>query len=122
MTMTVKELLLRMSELREDAERIRKELARSVTGPGKDTGKIRTLEKKLQKTRSEYLEEYDMLLSGINGLDQHVYREVLKKRYLDAMPFWRIARDMGYSEQYIKNIHTKALRAFSEAMKHKKKM
>lgn len=122
MTMTVKELLLRMSELREDAERIRKELARSGTGPGKDAGKIRALEKKLQKTRSVYLEEYDMLLSGINGLDQHVYREVLKKRYLDAMPFWRIARDMGYSEQYIKNIHTKALRAFSEAMKHKKKM
>lgn len=122
MMMTVKELLLRMGELREDSERIRKELARYAAGQGKDASKIRSLKKKLEKTRSEYLEEYDILLSGINGLDNHVYREVLKKRYMDSMPFWRIARDLGYSEQYIKNVHTKALRAFSEAMKRKKKM
>lgn len=116
MTMTVKEYLLRLGELKDDADRIKKELEKLGSGPGKDK-RIRALQAKLERTRSEYLAEYDFMLQGINGLGSHVFREVLKKRYLDRKPFWKIARELGYSEQYIKNIHTKALRKFEEKLK-----
>lgn len=120
MTMTVKEWLFRLKELKDDAERIERELERS--GPG-NSKKNRELRKKLEKTRSEYLEEYDAILRGINGLDSHVLRQIMKKRYLDQKPFWKIARELGYAEQYIKNMHSKALKEFSRVMeKGMKKM
>lgn len=49
----------------------------------------------------------------INGLDNVLFRKILTYRYLEELSFEKIADRMGYTFEYVRNMHGKALVTFS---------
>lgn len=49
----------------------------------------------------------------INGLDNVLFRKILTYRYLEELSFEKIADRMGYTFDYVRSMHSKALVNFS---------
>lgn len=62
----------------------------------------------------EYVDTLEQMAGEIRQLENPVHVEILTRRYLDFQRYERIAVDMHYSFDYVKNLHGKALRAFEE--------
>jgi hypothetical protein len=135
--MTVKQYLNQLCILKQKADQKRKELKHVkqesliCNRSGALTGKVQTsfsrtgspteryairlsdLENAVNESILTYLEERDGIVDQIHELDNSSYIEVLHKRYVeDIRNFENIACDMGYSYQYVLNIHAEALKAF----------
>lgn len=76
--------------------------------------KLIDIDESLALRVGEYADTLAEMEAEIGRLENPVYVEVLTRRYLDFQRYERIAVDMHYSFDYVKNLHGKALRAFEE--------
>lgn len=70
------------------------------------------LEKEIRAQIAEYRAKRHIIVGKIQELTEDIYTELLYKRYVEFKRFERIADEMGYSYDYIRRMHGRALRAF----------
>lgn len=73
--------------------------------------KIMALEQDIQETQTEY----DALLADmearINAVEDGDASDLLRKRYLEFLPWSEIMREMGYSKSHVFRLHSSAVEA-----------
>lgn len=73
--------------------------------------KIMALEQDIQETQ----EEYDALIADmetrINAVQDGDARDLLRKRYLEFLPWSEIMKKMGYSKSHVFRLHSTAVAA-----------
>ncbi len=73
--------------------------------------KIMALEKDIQETQAEY----DALIAGmearINAVEDGDARDLLRKRYLEFLPWSEIMKEMGYSKSHVFRLHSDAVKS-----------
>ena len=73
--------------------------------------KIMALEQDIQETQSEY----DALIAGmearINAVQDGDARDLLRKRYLEFLPWSEIMKEMGYSKSHVFRLHSDAVKS-----------
>jgi len=62
----------------------------------------------------KYTKEMHLLINQIQALNHPSFVPLLFKRYVQYNDFEGIAKDMGYTYQYIIEVHGKALKAFEK--------
>ena len=92
--------------------------SRKNTDAGFVNGVLRMeeLEKKIKAEMVQLTEKKHEIVCSILCMENEAYSKVLMMRYLDMMEFEDIAHTIGYSYQYVINIHRKALTAFGECL------
>lgn len=68
----------------------------------------------LEELKQEYAKLRILVIDMISRLDVENHRKVLNYVYLDYMTLKHTARKMGYSYDYVRELHSKALDEFSE--------
>lgn len=81
---------------------------------GEAVVKMADLENKIQEEIADAFYRKHEILNQIQGLNKSLYISILFKRYLQFVPFEDIAEELGYSYQYIVEMHGKALKAFEK--------
>ena len=61
---------------------------------------------------ADYAVIYATIRSQIDQMQPILYRNILAMRYLDEMPWHKIAAATSYSDTYIRNAHGRALQEF----------
>lgn len=132
--MTAKEYLLKLKRLErkiewysEESERIRMVLLpkgitydkdkvqTSVTDKvSEDIAKLIDIDNKYMKLIGIYHEMRSLIVTQIYGLTNQTHIDVLIKIYLDDKPLEIIADEMGYTYDWIRHLHIKALEDFSD--------
>ena len=56
--------------------------------------------------------ELNTIKHRVNTIDNDLYREILKKIYLERIDLFEVSEILSYSYDYIKHIHVKALKYF----------
>lgn len=76
--------------------------------------RLEEAEKTAVKLLIQYQEAYNVIQSQIAEIEgsSGLYREVLSLRWLDGVPLPRIAIRLNYAPQYIRTVHSNALRIF----------
>ena len=74
--------------------------------------KLKEYENALDKDIERYVNEKEKRIKQIQKLHKKHYPEILYKRYIQYKSLLCISDEMGYSYQYIKELHGKALREF----------
>lgn len=73
--------------------------------------KIMALEQDIQETQAEY----DALIADmeirINAMQDGDARDLLRKRYLEFLPWSEIMKEMGYSKSHVFRLHSTAVEA-----------
>lgn len=73
--------------------------------------KIMALEQDIQETQAEY----DALIADmeirINAVQDGDARDLLRKRYLEFLPWSEIMKEMGYSKSHVFRLHSTAVTA-----------
>ncbi len=73
--------------------------------------KIMALEQDIQETQAEY----DALLADmearINAVEDGDASDLLRKRYLEFLPWSEIMKEMGYSKSHVFRLHSSAVEA-----------
>ena len=73
--------------------------------------KIMALEQDIQETQAEY----DALIAGmearINAVKDSDARDLLRKRYLEFLPWSEIMKEMGYSKSHVFRLHSDAVKS-----------
>ena len=73
--------------------------------------KIMALEQDIQETQAEY----DALIAGmetrINAVRDGDARDLLRKRYLEFLPWSEIMKEMGYSKSHVFRLHSDAVKS-----------
>ena len=73
--------------------------------------KIMALEQDIQETQAEY----DALIAGmearINAVQDGDARDLLRKRYLEFLPWSEIMKEMGYSKSHVFRLHSDAVKS-----------
>ena len=73
--------------------------------------KIMALEQDIQETQ----EEYDALIAEmearINAVEDGDARDLLRKRYLEFLPWSEIMKEMGYSKSHVFRLHSDAVKS-----------
>lgn len=69
-------------------------------------------EAKAQDLITSYYSIYSTIQTQITLVEPDIYRQVLAMRYLDGFRLDRIADLLGYSDNYIRHIHGRALQTF----------
>ena len=73
--------------------------------------KIMALEQDIQETQAEY----DALIAGmearINAVEDGDARDLLRKRYLEFLPWSEIMKEMGYSKSHVFRLHSDAVKS-----------
>lgn len=73
--------------------------------------KIMALEQDIQETQ----EEYDALIAEmearINSVQDGDARDLLRKRYLEFLPWSEIMKEMGYSKSHVFRLHSDAVKS-----------
>ena len=126
--MTTKEYLKSLKGLKEDIRRVEKEITRLEVLLTRLPKNVKSLEKKkvreelkyqmfeLECSNVRYATRLNKILEKIDTLPKESMKRILKMRYLDGKEYFQIADELGYSETYIKNLHTEALKAFEELL------
>ena len=134
--MKAKEYLSQLRYLRSKSHRIREEISTiessmlSVSGVRYDKPNIQSspentmeaeiirLEDAKQKLEAElwkYVETYTTIVQQIRELHAiGLHKDILFMRYVDGMPFWKIADELHYDQKYIANRHGIALQEFQK--------
>jgi len=109
----LKQESLAVGSLGNHFEKVQTSFGRTGSRTERHAIRITDLEDAVNESILTYLEERDGIVDQIHELDNSSYIDVLHKRYVENIrSFEDIACDMGYSYQYILNIHAEALRAF----------
>lgn len=72
------------------------------------------LEEDINKMIKKYLALRDRIIGEIQGLDSAIHITVLFKKYVERKDLGSIAAEMGYSYNYVKHLHRKALQVFQK--------
>ena len=76
---------------------------------------LANLKERLSNLQTTYLELYVEIMYRLNNLDSiQLKKDILYLRYVEGMPFWKIAQEMNYDQKYITNLHGIALKEFTE--------
>ncbi len=73
------------------------------------------LEEEINREIDRFVREKHRIINQIHGLPDTRYVEILYKIYVEFKPLEKVADEMGYSEQYIRNLQKGALREFEDA-------
>lgn len=76
--------------------------------------RLAAAERRMVELQVEYYETYGKIQRQIGEIEPDLYRQILTLRYLDGLSFPKIADRLGYSYDYIRNSHGKALKTFSK--------
>lgn len=68
----------------------------------------------LEELKKEYAKLRILVIDMISRLDVENHRKILNYVYIDYLSLKHTANKMGYSYDYIREIHTKALEEFNE--------
>lgn len=138
--MTVKEYLscvkLRQEEITETEEYIeRLRTTLGIAGIDYERDKIQTsvngdklsdtfvkifeAEEKLKRMKENFVVFRIDVMSMIQQIPERKHREILNHVYLDYMKLKQVADLMGYSYDYIRELHLEALNSVSEIFPHK---
>lgn len=107
--------LSRLDTLREKARRIRSALTGMPAPTGKkdrvgeDSAEIVDLEEEILRDYHALLNQQEEIGRAVGRVPDPVQKAVLELRYLQALPFFRIAMELHYDERQIYRIHKKAL-------------
>lgn len=74
------------------------------------------IQKNIDKTVSVYMDKRQQIIDRIHKTDKEAYMQVLYKRYIEGKKFEEIKREMHYEVSYIRKLHCKALRAYTNVM------
>lgn len=72
------------------------------------------LEEDINKMIKKYLALRDRIIGEIQGLDSAIHITILLKKYVERKDLGSIAAEMGYSYNYVKHLHRKALQVFQK--------
>ena len=76
-------------------------------------------ENEILKMIEEETKLKNRIIAEIQILDNALFVDILVRRYVECLSFERIACDMGYSYNYVLNIHGRALKDFREKVVRK---
>ncbi len=76
--------------------------------------KIIDMENEINDEIDRFIDMKHCIINQIQTLDNTKYMQVLYKRYVEYKSFEQIAVEMGYTYDYIRKIHIKALRNFEK--------
>ncbi|MBQ6035760.1 MAG: hypothetical protein IJL43_00475 [Lachnospiraceae bacterium] len=82
----------------------------------KNVAKLLDAEDEAIRLRAEYEAEYNEIENQIKMLESEKHKAILAKRYLEGKGMWQIADELGYSVDWVKHLHTRALAAFEDLM------
>lgn len=132
--MTAKEYLSQVNRARLKADLIRRQYKAFMSGVASasvdsvrvDGGKLARdkaedhvmrgveLHDRLNSAEREYFSLQDELFAKIDALDNMLYVQILTLHYINGKKLADVAEEIGYSYQYIREAHGKALKAFEE--------
>ena len=69
------------------------------------------LEQDIQETQAEYDALIADMETRINAVQDGDARDLLRKRYLEFLPWSEIMKEMGYSKSHVFRLHSKAVDA-----------
>ena len=73
--------------------------------------KIMALEQDIQETQAEYDALIADMENRINAVQDGDARDLLRKRYLEFLPWLEIMKEMGYSKSHVFRLHSTAVAA-----------
>lgn len=73
--------------------------------------RMRALAAEIEARVAAYAEGVRQVERVIDAMEEARYREILRYRYLNGWSMRRIAKEMGYSEDWAYRLHRRALRA-----------
>ena len=73
--------------------------------------KIMALEQDIQETQAEYDALIADMETRINAVQDGDARDLLRKRYLEFLPWSEIMKEMGYSKSHVFRLHSTAVAA-----------
>lgn len=76
--------------------------------------RIIELEKEIDAEIDRFVDEKHRIINQIQGLSDMQHIEVLFKRYVEYKSLETISEEMGYTPQYVREIHGQALEKFQE--------
>lgn len=83
--------------------------------------KIIILQKRVEKQKNELVNIYTKIDSILNRMENYengyILSQVIRLYDLNYLTFYEISEKMGYSEFYIKNMHSKAIKLFKSLEK-----
>ena len=75
--------------------------------------KLEDLETEIKQELCQFLKKKHQIINEIESLDNHLYVELLYKRYVEYESLWDISSQMNFSYEYIKHLHGYALQDFA---------
>ena len=76
--------------------------------------KIVDLEKEAEADIVNLIHKKHEIITQIHALDNYRYIQLLFKRYIEFKKFQTVAEEMNLTDQYVKEMHPKALKAFEK--------
>ena len=73
--------------------------------------KIMALEQDIQETQAEYDTLLAEMEARINAVEDGDASDLLRKRYLEFLPWSEIMKEMGYSKSHVFRLHSSAVEA-----------
>lgn len=73
--------------------------------------KIMALEQDIQETQAEYDALIADMEARINTVQDGDARDLLRKRYLEFLPWSEIMKEMGYSKSHVFRLHSDAVKS-----------
>ena len=73
--------------------------------------KIMALEHDIQETQAEYDALIADMETRINAVQDGDARDLLRKRYLEFLPWSEIMKEMGYSKSHVFRLHSDAVKS-----------
>ena len=73
--------------------------------------KIMALEQDIQETQEEYDSLIAEMEARINAVEDGDARDLLRKRYLEFLPWSEIMKEMGYSKSHVFRLHSDAVKS-----------
>ena len=73
--------------------------------------KIMALEQDIQETQAEYDALIADMEARINTVQDSDARDLLRKRYLEFLPWSEIMKEMGYSKSHVFRLHSDAVKS-----------
>ena len=73
--------------------------------------KIMALEQDIQETQAEYDALIADMEARINAVEDGDARDLLRKRYLEFLPWSEIMKEMGYSKSHVFRLHSDAVKS-----------
>ena len=110
----LRSLVTGVSGVDPSAERVQGGSLPGDTGFAKTINKIVDLEKEIDSDIDAFIDKKDEIINKIHGLQTAKYIVLLYKKYVQYERFEQIAVEMGYTYQYVIELHGYALQEFEK--------